>query len=44
MNLQIANGSSTTGYASTDIKVFGNYYYYSKWVRPLQSIAILTKP
>jgi len=41
MNLQIATGASTTGYASTDIKYDG---FYPKWVRPLQSISILTKP
>ncbi len=41
MNLQILNGSSTTGFASTDIKYDG---YFPKWQRPLQTIQLLTAP
>lgn len=41
MNLQIANGSSLSGSASTDIRGLN---YSPMWVRPLQSIQILTKP
>ncbi len=41
MNLQILNGSSTTGLASTSIKYDA---YLPKWVRPLQTIQLLTQP
>lgn len=44
MNLQIANGSSTTGYASTNIKVFYSFSLHDVWVRSQQALAILTKP
>lgn len=43
MNLQIANGSSTTGAASTDIKLFSTFII-PIWVRPLQTIQLLTAP
>lgn len=41
MNLQVPSGASTTGLASTNI-VFG--YVNAIWVRPLQSISLLTRP
>jgi subtilisin family serine protease len=41
INLQILNGASTTGLASTDITVSATFPI---WVRPLQTIQLLTKP
>jgi subtilisin family serine protease len=41
MNLQILDGASTTGQASTDIKIDG---WYPVWRRSLQTIHLLTKP
>lgn len=43
MNLQIQDGAATTGQASTNISYFG-LPTIPIWVRPLQSISILTKP
>jgi subtilisin family serine protease len=43
MNLQIADGNATTGQASTDIQDFGPPFT-PIWVRPLQTISLLTKP
>jgi hypothetical protein len=43
MSLQIANGSSTTGSASTDIWLFASFPF-PVWARPLQTIELLTAP
>jgi subtilisin family serine protease len=43
MNLQVLSGASTTGQASTNIQYFGPPFI-PKWVRPLQTIHLLTKP
>ena len=40
MKLQIADGSTTSGSASTSI----TYNYLGSWIRPLQTIQLLTKP
>ncbi len=40
MKLQIADGSATSGFASTSII----YNALSVWTRPLQTIQLLTKP
>ena len=43
MDLQIADGASTTGLASTNITYYGPPII-PIWVRPLQTIQLLTKP